>query len=263
MSDVLVEVGVLVVGVVLVFVLSRVLRLRPAPISITNTRKEGVLALLVVVALLVVRAVFDTVGSQVVLPSFPLYQLPPYSPFGAIDVVWYTLVSVAYLVPMVAAMRMSGQSLGSIGVTGKDKGRMLVLGLILSAIFVGYTGLSALVLGQVFAGFSASLGYGFVLFAVVGFSQEIVWRGYVQTRLIAYRGTLTGLVVASLFFSLWHFPMRYFQYSGNVLEALASCLLLFPSGLLLGYIMLKCQNILPPSIYHLFGNFSSLLWRQA
>lgn len=168
--DVLVEVVVLVVGVLLVFVSSKVLRLRPAPISITNTRKEGVLAFLVVVALLAVRTVLDTVGFQVVLPSFPLYRLPPYSPFGAVDVVWYTLVSVMYLVPMMAAMRMSGQSLRSIGVSGKDKGRMLVLGFILSAIYIGVSSLLALFSGQVFSGFSASLGYGFVLFAVVGFS---------------------------------------------------------------------------------------------
>jgi len=263
LSDAVVEVVVLVVGVLLVFVLSKVLRLRPAPISITDTRKEGVLALLVIVALLGVRAVLDTVGSQVVLPSFPLYRLPPYSPFGAVDVVWYTVVSLMYLAPMMATMRRSGQSLRSIGVSGKDRGRMLVLGFVLSAIYIGLFGLFALFSGQVFVGFSASLSYGFVLFAVVGFSQEIVWRGYVQTRLIAHYGTIVGLVVTALFFGLWHFPMRYFQYSGAAIEALASCLLIFPAGLLNGYIMLKSQNILPSSIYHLFGNFSSLLWQAA
>jgi len=261
--DIAIQVVVLAVGVLMVSVLSKVLRLRPTPISIASTRKEGVLALLMIVALLAVRAVLDTVGSEFVLPSFPLYRLPPYSPFGAFDVAWYTAVSVMYLAPMMAAMRMSGQSLRSIGVNGKDKGRMLTLGFILSMIYIGVFGLFALFSGQVFTGLSASLGYGFVLFAVVGFTQEVVWRGYVQTRLIAHHGTIAGLVVTALFFGLWHFPMRYFQYSGAAFEALASCLLIFPAGLLNGYIMLKSQNILPSSIYHLFGNFSLLLWQAA
>jgi membrane protease YdiL (CAAX protease family) len=97
---------------------------------------------------------------------------------------------------------------------------------------------------------------------MVGFSEEILWRGYIQTRLIAYGGTIKGLVVTSLLFAvLWHFPVAYYvETSGVVLEALALALTRFPIGLLLGYTMVKSQNIIPSSIIHLFNNWGAVLW---
>lgn len=140
---------------------------------------------------------------------------------------------------------------------------MLALGLAASAIYITLVGLLTPSFGGVFAGFSPTLFYGFILFTIVGFSEEIVWRGYIQTRLTAYSGRLTGLVVTSLLFAvLWHFPRAYYiETSGVVLEALTfAAIRIFPS-LLFGYLMLKSQNIIPSSIFHLFYDYNTLLWR--
>jgi membrane protease YdiL (CAAX protease family) len=174
----------------------------------------------------------------------------------AVDLFWGALNTAIYLVFVILAMKRTGQNLGSIGITGVDKWRNLALGLVLSAIYVG-----VMSLGSTFAGFSASLVYAFILMAIVGFGQEVMWRGYVQTRLTAKIGTIKGLVATALLFALWHFPMRYFQYSGVPLEVLANIFVdLFPMSLLFGYIMYRCQNIIPLSVLHLFVNFSSFLW---
>ena len=138
---------------------------------------------------------------------------------------------------------------------------MLALGLIPSVVYITVAGFLAPSLGGGFKGFSPSLAYGLIGYAIVGFAEEIVWRGYIQTRLIAYSGTLKGLVTTALLFALWHLPTRYYMYSGVVLEAFASALLLLPISLLFGYIMLKSQNIIPSSIYHLFQDMNHLLWQ--
>jgi len=161
------------------------------------------------------------------------------SSYDAIDVFGIVFARAIVLLPVIVAMRRTGQKLESIGINGKDKGRMLVLGLTLSAISLTVLGFPAPSVGGGFAGFSISLVFGLVYHAVVGFSEEIVWRGYIQTRMIAHSGTLEGLVATSLLFATWHFPMSYFQFSGVVLEALASALTSFPPGLLFGCIMLR------------------------
>lgn len=116
------------------------------------------------------------------------------------------------LLPVIVAMRRTGQKLESMGMNGKDKGRMLVLGLTSSAIFLTISGFLAPSVGGGFAGFSISSVFGLVYHVIVGFGEEIVWRGYIQTRIIAYSGTLEGLVATSLLFALWHYPMCYFSF---------------------------------------------------
>ena len=159
------------------------------------------------------------------------------------------------------AMKRNKQNRASIGINKGNRLRMFALGLVLSLIYTMIAGFFAPSLGGGFIGFSSSLVYGFIYYAIVGFSEEIVWRGYVQTRLIAYSSTAKGLITTALLFSLVHFPTRYYLFSGVILEAVMSSLLLLPISLLFGYIMLKSQNILPSSIFHLLANWSTILWQ--
>ena len=241
---------VLVIGVAIVYLLSRALKLRPKPITIANPRKEMTLVFFIIVAAFVVMSL---------LGGFLLDVLPP---TDVIDVLWVIFFYALLLLPLVIAMRRTGQTLGSIGISRKDSWRTFALGLILSAVFTMLMGFTASSYGGSFIGLSPALAFGLVIFAINGSSEEIVFRGYIQTRLIAYSGPLKGLVVASLVFALWHFPMCYYASSGAVLESLANALLRLPLGLLFGYIMLKSQNIIPSSISHALWNWSLLLWQM-
>ena len=214
---VVIQVVVLVVGFPLIYLLSRALRVRSKPIAIADSKKEVILASLVMVVMFFLVFVWRAWMHMSQLDLRSVYYV------DLIDISSMLILYIPVLLVVAVVMKRSGQSLGSIGITGKDKGRMLALGFAMSAIFVTISGLLAPSLGQGFVGFSPSLAYGLVLFAINGFSEEIVWRGYVQTRLTAYSGKLTGLVVASLLFAvLWHFPVAYYvETSGVVLEALA------------------------------------------
>lgn len=241
---------VLVIGVAIVYLLSRALKLRPKPIKIANPRKEMTLVFFVIVAAFVV--IFLLGG----------FLLDVHPPTDVTDVLWFVLFYALLLLPMVIAMRRTGQALGSIGISGKNGWRMLAFGLILGVVCCVLLGLSTSSLGGGLIGLSPALGYGLVAYATVGFGEEIVFRGYIQTRLIAYSGPLKGLVVASLVFALSHFPMFYYASSGAVLESLTWALVELPLGLLFGYIMLKSQNIIPSSIFHALYNWSLLLWQM-
>lgn len=260
LTDILISVVILVVGVPIVYLLSKALKLRPKSITIPDPRKEVAPVFLVIVATFVAMSALNIFINTVVEPTFQLDKRPPFT-FDYINVLVVAFGYAIGFLPLIIAMKRNRQNRGSIGINGKDGWRMFALGFILSAIYIAIAGFLAPSLGGGFKGFSPSLAYGFIYYAIVGFSEEIVWRGYVQTRLISYSGTLKGLMTTALLFSLAHLPIRYFEYSGVALEALASALLVLPVSLLFGYIMLKSQNIIPSSIFHLFANWSTLLWQ--
>jgi len=248
------SIAVLVIGAPIVYLLSRALKLVAEPPAVTKKRKEAVLASLVYISAFVVVSAWQFFRRNVLL-----YPFPP--PFDAVIVSFFAIFYAILLVPMILAMKSTGQNIGSIGINMKNKGRMLALGFILSVIFLAVSGFGAPSLGGGFAGFSSSLAYGFIAYAIVGFSEEAIFRGYIQTKLVAYGGPLKGLIVASFLFAFWHFPVVYFQFSGVILEALAGTLMRLAPSLLDGYMMLRSQNIIPSSIFHLFYDWSLLLWQ--
>lgn len=255
---IIIDVAVFVIGAPIVYLLSKGLKFRPKPIQITEPKKEATLALVVTAALFVLVFAWRT--------SINTFQLQPPNFTGSVTLfLLYAFLYGIGLVVVAVAMRSTRQKFGSIGISKKDGWKNLLLGFTFSAIFLAVAGVLALSSGGGFAGLSNFLVYDLILSVVVGFGEEILWRGYVQTRLIAYGGTIKGLVVTSLLFAvLWHFPVAYYvETSGVVLEALASALTRFPIGLLMGYMMLKSQNVIPCSIYHAFNNWSTTLWRLA
>lgn len=260
LTNIIISVIVLVVLAPIVYLLSRALKLRPKPITVADPRKEPLRVFLVIIAVFVAVSAVVVFNRVVVRPTFQLDKRPPFT-VDYINVLFTAFGYAIVLLPMIMTMKRTGQNLGSIGINGKERGRMLAVGFILSAIFITVAGFLAPSLGGGFKGFSPSLAYGLIGYAIVGFGEEIVWRGYIQTRVIAYSGTLKGWMATSLLFALWHLPGRYYQFSGVVLEAFASSLLLLPISLLLGYIMLRSQNIIPSSIFHLFVDWQILLWQ--
>ena len=246
--DVIINVLVVIVGIPIVYLLSKALKLHPKSLVIGDPRRELTLVLLVITTLFAITSVRSVT-----------YKLPPWLEVDAIDLLWVVFYYSVLFLPVVISMKRTGQNLRSIGISGEGKWRMFALGFTFSAIYITITGLLAPSIGLEFMGFSTSQAYGLIFFAVVGFSEETIWRGYIQTRLIAYAGTLKGYVIASLLFALWHFPI---YYHGAALETLANTLIVLAPSLLMGYIMLRSQNIIPSSIFHLFWNWNNmLLWQ--
>ena len=256
----------LAVGVPIVYLFAGLFHLRPNLIVIANPRREIALATWMIVAATVVAAAWRTFVAIVYIPAFQLgnHFLNGGQKVDFYDVLAYLLAYTVMTPLLILGMRRTGQKLENIGISKTNLGRMLTFGLSLGSIYLFVAGsVNSLLLGMRFIGFSPTFFYGFVLFSIVGFGEETIWRGYIQTRLVARIGKPKGLLVTSLLFAiLWHFPVSYYtQASGNVLGALAYASLRFFPGLLLGYVMIRSQNILPSSILHLFYDWSTILWR--
>lgn len=98
--------------------------------------------------------------------------------------------------------------------------------------------------------FTAASLVSFIKFIFVGFAEEIIYRGYFQTRLIAWLGTTKGCLITAVIFSFSHLPVNIF-FKGMIFQsAFFSCASLIPLSLMLGYIMIKTKNITSVAILH-------------
>jgi len=77
-----------------------------------------------------------------------------------------------------------------------------------------------------------------------GIAEELLFRGYIQTRLCARWGTKRGILYTSLLFGLIHFDLVQGTYAVIV-------------GLFLGYMTERYGSILPAMIAHAINNSAS------
>lgn len=91
----------------------------------------------------------------------------------------------------------------------------------------------------------------FVLFVGIapGIIEEVMFRGYVQTRLVKRWGATTGIVVTSIVFGLFHITPQ------AVMVAL-------PLGFWFGYVAWRSKSILPTILCHFFVNSGVNTWRM-
>lgn len=239
--------------------LSKMLKLHPEGPRIENPKRERLQALYLVVVVFICTAFLEMVRFIFYRPFFHLDERPPFT-IDHIDVFFALLFYFPWWASLFVIMRKSGQGLESIGVNKRNWMRVMTFGLLMALVYFSIVGFFASSFSSGYTPTVLSLVYSLFLNSVIGMSEELVWRGHIQTRIIANCGTLKGLACTSVLFGLLHFPQRFFLYSGAILEALSSTLLVTAAGLFFGYIMIKSQNILAPAIVYTIANWTSLFW---
>ncbi len=108
-------------------------------------------------------------------------------------------------------------------------------------------------------GLTANQLWALPYFAVVGFGEEFLFRGYLQTRLVAWLGQWSGWLLASIVMAMMHIGQRVASMGLTSPEAVISSALLVPISLFMGYVMLRTGNIVAPGICHTFANWVGVL----
>ena len=234
------------------YIFSKVLKLRPQTPMFSEKKKEGFLSLLVFVAVLAatfgIYGFYDKVWVRATLTADPLYVLR--------DTIWIALI----LLPVIAALRWSKHAFESIGPNRRDPKKNLALGILSSVVLLSFIGILSPFLGGGFVGFSLPVVYLLMSCIVIGFGEEAVFRGYIQTRLTANRGPVTGIAATTLFFVVYNFPLGFFCFSGDITLSLLFATWRLSSGLLYGYTFHRSQNFIPSSILHTFLVWGGLLF---
>ncbi len=150
---------------------------------------------------------------------------------------------------------------------------MILLGLALAVLFQAMWFLIIIVMGSKleFTSFLSLRGYEnyafyslpiafalYVLFSVFGaFSEEIAYRGYVQSRISSRYGFIAGVLVSSLLFSLQH--IQFFQTNWITAFLQNQFIYVFLFGLFVGYLFLRSgQNIWSVFAFHALMNIFNI-----
>ncbi len=242
------------IGIVAIGLLSRALRLRYLQWQFSNQHRAAIAGILVVfVSILIISLLAIMLGSASAIGNDPENKSPEKYTFG--NVLGQAVVLLIAIMPILIAMRTRKEPLASAGITRQNLPGATVLGLVLVVAQLLYLAATT--------GFRAgsTLGHfwAFLQYSVVGFAEEFMFRGYLQTRLCAGLGKSWGWLLTSVLMAFSHFAHRMSFEHLDTMAALTSCVSLIPVSLLLGFLYLRSGNIMAPGIYHTFANWIETL----
>jgi hypothetical protein len=237
-----------VIGAV-VYGLSKLLRCRFISYSF-DARRSSLRALVAV-----------AVGMMIVLPLMLRQHIlhgPTPGLIPKLDTVSHILfqliiMAIVYVAPAAYCMFKGREELATAGIGGHNLWQACVIGLTLGALACCNrpTDLPAKL-----SNLALSQWLLLVHYSMVGFGEEFLFRGYLQTRLIAWLGPWRGWVFASVVMAAVHFPHRWLIGGMSPGEAVLATAGLMPVSLLMGFIMLRTQNIVAPAIFHTFADWA-------
>jgi membrane protease YdiL (CAAX protease family) len=240
-----------VIGVA-VWVLSRLLRCAPTTPPISNPRKSSIAALAAVC--LSMLAIGLLMLRQHLLHGPTGYVGPKLHKSG--DLISQFVVLTMYALPAGFFMLKRRERLATAGITKANLWQAIVIGV----------GLAFLTFYFQPGGFLAKIsrieprhGVGLAFYACVGFGEEFLFRGYLQSRLLAWLGKWRGWLLASAVMAAVHFPHRVLIEGLGVGDALGATIGLLPVSLLMGFVMLCTRNIVAPGLFHTFSNWVNTL----
>ncbi len=146
---------------------------------------------------------------------------------------------------------------------GLKKGNIklsLIMGIVLAIILFFCNCLSDIIFeGQVFVSFKTILIY-IIYFFTVGLCEEVIFRGYILTRLYGMvRNVFIDILLSGVFFVLMHFPFRMIAYNMSFFELVSNVpymIDLFVTSLVLSFIRVKSDSLYGAIIPHWISDLS-------
>jgi len=181
-------------------------------------------------------------------------EKPPFFIRSSLDKV---LAFGSRCIPAVAVIAYEGGNLSSIGLGSGSMYDGVIVGGVLGILFLLQNGNSF-----------APSKYGKKqleplyrnLITVTG--EEVLIRGFLQLRLIAWLGFVPGLLIASIVFSVMHYPGDRFLKKLNVRQAWINTSMTFPLGLMMGIVFYVSGSLLAAILFHLIVNLAGVFPRR-
>lgn len=152
------------------------------------------------------------------------------------------------------------QGVETVGLKGGNIRLSLILGIVLAAILFFCNCLSNLIFeDQVFIPFKMILIY-VIYFFTVGLCEEVIFRGYILTRLYGItRNVYIDILLSGILFVLMHFPFRMAAYGLSFFELVANIPYmadLFVTSLVFSFIRVKSDSLYGTIIPHWISDLS-------
>lgn len=152
------------------------------------------------------------------------------------------------------------QGLETVGLKNGNIRLSLILGSVFAAILFFCNCLSNIIFeGQVFVPLKTILIY-IIYFFTVGLCEEVIFRGYILTRLYGIvKNVYIDILLSGIFFVLMHFPFRMVAYDLSFLDLVTNVPYmtdLFVTGLILSFIRIKSDSLYGAILPHWISDLS-------
>lgn len=161
------------------------------------------------------------------------------------------------LIPFAVILMVLRQSPSTLGLSAGQLGRAPMFGLALSLVPIFVYGPGWLGRAPALVAFSREEIFFFLgaMFAS-GFVEEITFRGFFQSRLVAWLGTWWGIGITVAFFTIVHLPFQLSR-GHDAPELLWGLLGHAASGCVFSLAFHRMRNIVAPGLLHAFGNWAA------
>jgi membrane protease YdiL (CAAX protease family) len=233
-----------------IYGLSKLLRCRFISYSFDDAKKSSLQAILAVAVSMII--LFILILRQYIQHGPTPGSIPKLK--TASDLLPQLLCLLFYGAPAAYCMFRGRERPASAGISKHNLWQAFVIGLVLAALACCNRPAE---LPAKISNLSVGHWITLIYFSMVGFGEEFLFRGYLQTRLVTWLGRWRGWVFASVIMAIVHLPHRWLIQGMGIGEAALATLTLIPVSLLMGFIMLRTQNIIAPALFHTFANWAS------
>ncbi len=171
-----------------------------------------------------------------------------------------TIINSCFVVIVLLLLAGKKQGIETVGLKKGNIRLSLILGIGLAAVLFFCNCLSNVIFeGQVFIPVKTILIYSIYYFTV-GLCEELIFRGYILTRLYGIvRNAYVDILISGVFFVLMHFPFRMVAYNLSFFELAANVpymIDLFVTSLVLSFIRVRSDSLYGAIIPHWISDLS-------
>ncbi len=175
------------------------------------------------------------------------------------------LISIVLIAICVTFVLLRKQKLSTIGFTKKNFVKSLVLGMVAGLLALLFFAIPLILEKKPFVNATIILYRIFYYFLIIGLSEEIFFRGYIQPRIYSLiKSDILATIVGALLFYLMHFPFQGAARGTNIIEFMSinwsSWLMSFFWHFVLNFLYRKYNSIVAPTILHGFLNLSASIF---
>jgi membrane protease YdiL (CAAX protease family) len=224
-------------------------RTRLAPTTV-QARKPRSVEVIVSIAVVVSSAVASWFARSALPYSF--WKVFP-QPSQAFQLVTYSLF---FLLPVVLALRVLGKGLDSVRLTTVNWKFSMVLGFSASVVML----IPTIIAAPELIGILASTNWlYYIVLAYAVFNEELLFRGFFQTRIEGLVGAKGGIILTALVFQLSHFPTMVLNKGLAPGFFFVNAILTIVPPILFGYIAWRSDSLLGSATFHLLLDLPLLL----
>ena len=172
-------------------------------------------------------------------------------------------VNVFLMLVCVAIVLIRKQKLQSIGLTPRHFTKALIVGLVCGVVFSMLNIIPAIASGGKWIGFTPLLWNIPYYLIIIGLQEEILFRGYIQTRLYgALKSEVLTVITCGLMFAVIHVPYQFYNRGyNNFIEFMGnngfSLFMTFIWHLVFNFLYRKFNSLTAPTACHFLMNLSS------